>query len=351
MPLTTKAAILGTLLGAAVGDAMGLPYEGLSARRGQRLWGPPTQYRFLGHRGMISDDAEHTCLVAQALCRGGEDVEAFRRALAWGLRRWLASGALGWGRATLLACLKLLVGVSPRHSGIRSAGNGPAMRSHIIGVAITDPTRLAATVQASSRMTHTDTRADHGALAVALAAQCAAQGRSGEEFLALCRDRLPEDSAQELLDRVAQAAASAARGERPPQFAAALGYETGVPGYINATVPLAIQAWLRYRDNFEQAMIDIIESGGDTDTGASIAGGILGAGLGPQGIPERWLATLAEWPRNRAWFDRLADALADSVTQGQAVRPPSAGLGVIPRNLLFFAVIVVHVLRRRLPPY
>ncbi|MFO0811068.1 MAG: ADP-ribosylglycohydrolase family protein [Gemmataceae bacterium] len=61
-------AIAGAVLGCAVGDAIGLPYEGLSKRRGVRLLGEPDRHRFFVGRGMVSDDTEHTCMVGQSLC-------------------------------------------------------------------------------------------------------------------------------------------------------------------------------------------------------------------------------------------------------------------------------------------
>ncbi len=54
-----KAHIVGSLLGTAIGDSIGLPYEGLSRRRAKRLLGPPDRHRFLFGRGMVSDDTEH----------------------------------------------------------------------------------------------------------------------------------------------------------------------------------------------------------------------------------------------------------------------------------------------------
>src|SRR4029077_13818183 len=68
-------AIVGSILGTAVGDAIGLPYEGLSPRRARRAFGPPDRHRFLLGRGMVSDDTEHTCMVAQALMSSRNDAE------------------------------------------------------------------------------------------------------------------------------------------------------------------------------------------------------------------------------------------------------------------------------------
>jgi len=65
--MSNEKAIIGCILGTAVGDTLGLPYEGLSAARAQRLLGSPERHRFFLRRGMISDDTEYTCMVAQSL--------------------------------------------------------------------------------------------------------------------------------------------------------------------------------------------------------------------------------------------------------------------------------------------
>ncbi|HIF05444.1 MAG TPA: ADP-ribosylglycohydrolase family protein [Gemmatimonadetes bacterium] len=67
------------MLGTAVGDSIGLPYEGLSRGRAEKLLGPPDRHRFFFGRGMVSDDTEHTCMVAQSLIRSG----AYRLGWHW----------------------------------------------------------------------------------------------------------------------------------------------------------------------------------------------------------------------------------------------------------------------------
>src|SRR5713101_4712985 len=120
--------LAGVILGTAVGDALGLPREGLSRRRARKLFGPPPfHHQFLFGRGMTSDDTEHTCMVGQALLRAPSDPDRFARSLGWRLRFWLLGLPAGLGRATLRAVVKLWLGFSPHHSGVRSAGNGPAM--------------------------------------------------------------------------------------------------------------------------------------------------------------------------------------------------------------------------------
>src|SRR5438105_4572061 len=99
--------LAGVLLGTAVGDALGLPREGLLPGRARALFGgPPLGHRLLFGRGMVSDDTEHTCLVGAALLREPADPARFARALAWGLRLWLLGLPTGVGFATLRATLK-----------------------------------------------------------------------------------------------------------------------------------------------------------------------------------------------------------------------------------------------------
>ena len=85
---TLQDRLAGILLGTAVGDSVGLPAEGLSPRRRQRLLPGPWRQRFLFGRGMISDDTEHTLMVAQSLLKHPDDAAAFGRSLAWRLRWW-----------------------------------------------------------------------------------------------------------------------------------------------------------------------------------------------------------------------------------------------------------------------
>ena len=155
MPMANRRAdaLAGVLIGTAVGDALGLPMEGLTAQRQPRLFSPPLRHRLIGRYGMISDDTEHSLMVAQALLECPADPTAFQRALARRLRWWLMGLPAGVGFATLRAILKLWVGIPPSHSGVMSAGNGPAMRTALLGVYFADNAeRRRQFVAASARM-------------------------------------------------------------------------------------------------------------------------------------------------------------------------------------------------------
>ena len=353
-PLTDR--LQGLLVGVAVGDALGLPAEGLSRRRVRRLFPNGWRHRLVFGRGMISDDTEHTVFVAQGLLRHPDSPERFARRLGWSLRGWLLSLPAGIGFATLRAIGKLWLGFPPKYSGVYSAGNGPAMRVAVIGAFFADdPQRRAAYVAASTRITHTDPKALTGATAIAeLAAWIVRDALTGhpplEPFLARLRSCGPDDPDwQTLVDAIEQAARdNATVGE----LAERLGLAKGVTGYIYHTVPIAAYAWFRHGDDYQQTLTAVLDCGGDTDTVGAITGALAGATVGEAGIPEAWRSGIVDWPRSLPLLRTLAEQLATAQTTGQPVAPVRYFWPAIPlRNLLFLLIVLTHGFRRLLPPW
>ncbi|HZW26242.1 MAG TPA: ADP-ribosylglycohydrolase family protein [Gallionella sp.] len=349
-------AYIGCLLGTAVGDSLGLPYEGLSPRRGSRMFTDNGCHHLLFGKGMVSDDTEHACFAAQALVNARGDVDEFGSQLARSLRWWLLGLPAGVGYATLRSILKLWIGFAPDRSGVFSSGNGPAMRSPIIGVALGHSDEdLRSFVLRSTRITHSDPKAFYGALAVALAAyQSASEASvSPASFLNRLEALLADEPATDLLNLLRSAAESAAKGEPVSAFAAAIGSSHGISGYMYHTVPCVIQVWLRHADDFEGGLREMISAGGDTDTTGAILGAILGARVGKEGIPPDWLRDIIEWPRSVAWMERLGSAVAETFTGGGRLShcPDYFVPGVVVRNILFLLVVILHGLRRLAPPY
>lgn len=351
--MKNEKAVIGCILGTAAGDALGLPYEGMSPARARKLLGPPERYRFLFGRGMISDDTEHTCMVSQSLIESGDNVEAFTRRFAFRLRWWMLALPAGVGKATARSCVKLWLGISPSKSGVHSAGNGPAMRAAILGATIDDVPKLREFVRASSRLTHTDPKAEYGAIAIALAAREASRNDAdnADRWLEFVSQSLPGDAA-ELRELLRSAVASVASGESTRQYAIALGLDRGVSGYTYHTVPVAIHCWLSFPNDFQKAVTAAIECGGDADTTGAIVGGIVGARVGRDGIPPEWLSGISEWPRSVPWMESLGIELSRAWPNSRASRAPSTTpIAVIMRNFLFLAVVLCHGFRRLGPPY
>jgi ADP-ribosyl-[dinitrogen reductase] hydrolase len=227
------------------------------------------------------------------------------------------------------------------------------MRSAVLGALIDDVEKLRLFVQASTRITHTDPKAYYGALAVALAAWCAKRGLdSVTEFFTRYRELGPEHTSKEFDTLLMKIEASVLAGEPTELFAEKLGCRRGVSGYVYRTVPVVLHCWLSQPGDYQSAVTTMIRCGGDTDTTAAIVGAISGSGLGRIGIPQEWLDGLWEWPRSVAWMKRLAETADRAARSDSQVRPPRAvPLIGLARNAVFFAAVLVHVVRRLLPPY
>lgn len=351
--MNTADRITGCLLGTAVGDALGLPYEGLSSSRALRMLGVPDRHRFLFGRGMFSDDTEHACMVAQSLIATNRVEREFSVDFARRLRRWFLCLPAGVGLATARACVKLCLGFGPQRSGVFSAGNGPAMRSAILGAAVEDLELLKRLVTHCTRVTHTDPKAFFGAFSVALAARTACEQPpiDGRKYFALLQEQLP-DGADEFLELVERAAASSESKESTQDFAASLGLKQRVGGYIYHSAPVCLHAWLRFPNNFREAVMSVLACGGDADTTAAIVGGIVGCRVGKRGIPPEWLTPICDWPMSVSWIESLASQLDDTGDRHMAQRSLKLPVAaVVARNVVFLGVVLAHGFRRLAPPY
>ena len=353
-----KDAIIGSLLGTAVGDALGLPMEGMSKRRQGRIYPEIRGYHLLFGKGMVSDDTEHTCIVAGALISSAGEARLFTQHLKWLMKKWLIALPAGVGLATLRSLLKLWIGFSAQKSGVFSAGNGPAMRCAIIGVCFGDNrNRLKELVRISTRITHTDPKAEYGSLAVALAAFMASRHEDEpSSFLQILGSVLGEgaldDSAEEFLGLISRAVDSTKEGHSTETFAARLGLEKGISGYIYHTVPVLIHAWFRHPRDLKPALLEAIKCGGDTDTVAAILGGIVGAAVGKEGIPQEMRSNLRDWPLTLQYLESLGEKLYEVVSEGNPQNAPSIPfIGSLLRNLFFMCIVLIHGFRRLLPPY
>jgi ADP-ribosylglycohydrolase len=136
------------------------------------------------------------------------------------------------------------------------------------------------------------------------------------------------------------------------QFCQQQGMSKAVSGYCYHTLPVVLHIYLTHQNDFEQAISQSVQCGGDTDTIAAIVGGIIGARVGKSGIPKRWLQGLKDWPCLPGALSDLAQQLARVKLTGQ---PERAAYFFFPmvliRNLLFMVLVLAHGFRRLLPPY
>ncbi|CAN5473064.1 ADP-ribosylglycohydrolase family protein [soil metagenome] len=338
------------LLGTAVGDSLGLPAEGLTPNRIHKRWRGIWCQRFVFGRGMVSDDTEHTVFVAQCLLDQPSSPEFFQRRLAWKLRWWLVCVPAGIGFATLRAILKLWVGFPVSRSGVFSAGNGPSMRSAIIGAYFAgDQARIRQYVRASTVLTHSDPKAEIAAQAVASTASWA-----------VCGGVVSWASIKELRERwlgcgtgdtawqkiIADLFAAFDRQFTVAEYAQEIGMEHGVTGYSYHTVPVALYAWLKHFGDFRGTLRAVLDCGGDTDTVGAIAGALAAIN---SDIEPPWLDHVRDFPISTNFLRQLASALEDSKA-GNICKPPVFHWGFLPlRNFIFLGVVLGHGFRRLIP--
>lgn len=319
--------IAGTLLGTALGDALGLPCEGLSAKRIARRFGRLDRYHLIGRTGYVSDDTEQSALVAQSLAAQSTDPDRCARAFRRSLVGWFWRLPWGIGMATIRSCFRTMLGFS--RTGVRSAGNGSAMRAAVVGAVFFDQPeqrRLFGTAIAAS--THTDPRAVQGALFVA---ELAAVGPD------LARRIVTEPELGDALDRAVHLAM-----KRASTSEAAGILKTS--GYVVHTVPFALFCYLRYGATPLLALQECIGAGGDTDSIAAILGAWLGARHGEPGLPAHLIAELHDGPFGPSHLRALAESLA-----GGLPPPRYSWIGALVRNLALYPVVLAHGFRRLFP--
>ncbi len=264
--------VLGCLVGGALGDALGGPYEGQP--------GPVVLQADAPCR--LSDDTQLTLATCEAVCADGTISPA---SIAERFVCWFRQGRVtGMGASTLKALRDLEAGAHwalSGRKGERGAGNGAAMRVAPLAFLL-DPARpeQRTTLRDICRITHHNDEAYVGAVAVVVAVRTVVSGewRPG--------DNLPVRVAESLPDTMVKERLLAIGGLDPTTSVWEVGRQFGCSGYVAESVPLALYAAGRIgRVGFGELLREAIAAGGDTDTIASMTGQIAGAWLGLRAIP------------------------------------------------------------------
>ena len=331
--------LCGVLLGVALGDALGLPFEGLSARNVARRVGRLDRFGLVGRTGFVSDDTEQAALVAQALAQAGDDPVECRRLFRRSMVGWFARLPFGIGFGTLRACLRMMLGLSK--PGVRSAGNGAAMRAGVVGAYLADePAARRQVGFALASLTHSDVRAIEGAAFVAEVTANAFRdppGDSPERLLERSREVL---SAPPLLEAVDRALALARAGASLGDAARSLGNT----GFIVHSLGLCTYVFATRGSCPMEALEAAIRAGGDTDTHAAIVGWWVGALHGAASLPASLIDELHDGPFGPSHLRALAASLADGVAP-----PRWSWSRALLRNLALYPVVLAHGLVRLAP--
>jgi ADP-ribosylglycohydrolase len=324
--------IYGSIMGTALGDSIGLPFEGLSRQKIAKKNPKFERQTLVFSHGMFSDDTEHTLSVAQSLIESYDDEMKFQKAIKRRLQLWFLSLPAGVGLATMKAIIRSFF---ITNSGVFSAGNAPAMRSALLGVLFGhDNEKLERFVRINTIITHTDTKAYYGALTVAKATYLASLYRE-DEFFDEMYSLIADKEFREILDKVKNNLNLSTL-----DFAKVLGLEKGVGGYIYFTIPIVIHSWLRNRDDIKNAIIDVIRCGGDTDTTGAIVGSIIGARV--KKFPQKWIDGIVDFPRNIAFIDTISKELTTVFADEKPMKASSLlAWAIVVRNFLFLIIVLI----------
>lgn len=270
------------LLGTAVGDALGVPfetklsnYEPLVAWEGKSYLG--SEHHGL-KPGQYSDDTQMSLMVAESLIgnHGFNPDDLAERYVDW-----IVSGrARGYGKTTLLAITNLVNGKHWSESGIAgSYGNGTAMRAAPFGVYFrNDIHSLVAICKMDSAITHASDEAEAGSIAIGLAAAYAVNGET-KHLLGDLWNILPASKVRSTiysLDSLIESPYIT-----PEQALRVIGTKADV----RQTVPAALYCFLKF-DNYHDAVLASIKAGGDTDTTAAVVGALFAAKYGMKVIDQ-----------------------------------------------------------------
>jgi ADP-ribosylglycohydrolase len=317
MPSPTLSALqadraAGVLLGAACGDALGVPYEFGTLPLPPEGESPRMVGGGLGGYapGEYSDDTQMAVCIAEVTATGADlrDAAALDRVAA-NFVRWRSGDPADIGIQTRTVLDQVLehevpgLGAALRDAARqlyertgRAAGNGSLMRTAPVALAyLGDASALADAARAVSDLTHQDPLAGDACVLWCEGIRRAVldgglQGvRGGLAFIPA--------------DRREQWSAWLDEAERhPPDHFANNGFVVAAMQAAWSAImrtpipPDGSFAGLHFRD----ALCAAVRAGNDTDTVAAIAGALLGARWGASAVPLKWQRQVHGWPSNRA---------------------------------------------------
>ncbi len=294
----------GVAIGAAAGDALGMPLEFGPASPPERLVRDMRPGRLPA--GAFTDDTEMALALAESLLAHRPLDPAD---LAGHFVYWYRSGPADLGRQTRLVLRRIARG-EPWDAAVAavqaenpwSAGNGSVMRCWPVALAHwNDLDRLLADSRLQSQVTHPHPECVAGSAFVNAAIYHLVRGVAPQEAV----DRACDDAdLPAALRAVIREAPTKGRGDLPNT------------GWVRHTLESAVWGLLT-TDSFAEAVVQVVNLGDDADTAGAVVGALAGAAYGLEAIPAAWRATVhGEWPLRSGehWDTARLVALADRLT-------------------------------------
>jgi ADP-ribosylglycohydrolase len=282
-----------TILGGAVGDALGVPVE--FKRRGTfKVTGMTGCGTYNQPEGTWSDDTSLTLCLMENIIENGSDESLMKKFSDYLKHGYMTpyGECFDIGRTTINAIEAYRMGTPPEQcgqSGENDNGNGALMRiAPVVFLNVGDESlysRIGKT-ERYSRLTHAHPRSVFGCI---LYVEFMRQLYLGKEKGAA-------------LDCAIGIAASLKEYEK--QFSHYDRIMSGIinileqesvrsGGYVVDTLEAAVWCFFRH-DNFKDTVLEAVNLGGDTDTTGIVAGSLAGMYYGIEALPDEWVNALAK---------------------------------------------------------
>ncbi len=303
----------GVLWGQAVGDALGTTNEFLKEPRAlhDMIGGGP----FGLVPGQVTDDTHMAICLAESLAekKRYDAEDAARRYVAWSKKTFDIGNQTSATLHQVETGVKALLAGHVVWEAARrdAAANGSLMRCSPLPVFFAeDAAALRRAALDDSAITHADPRCRIAVAAFAAAIRHALTdpAATAVSMHAAARDEIAL-AARELADTPAETERAVAMLREDLELAKnddpGLGREVSTKaGYVRVAFRLAFHALLHAK-SFDRALLSVVSLGGDADTNGAIAGALLGAFFGEQGIRPDWRKKVAEACEGDAlWGDR-----------------------------------------------
>lgn len=297
----------GAMIGLAVGDALGMPTQSMSATQIVEYYGglihslmdavPQQPIAPNMPAGSVTDDTEQAFVLANRLIE--DDGRIDNDAYAQDLLRWEAKmkarGSLDLlGPSTRAALQALTDGVDPEHTGRFGTTNGGAMRATPVGIAFRPGKALAEEAWQSCVVTHNTVQGIESTMLVSAAVSFAVEGR--HDFLQKALEFVESQPTRGNWSAKASVAArvkmfmgrviSEGGTISDDEFAVILRRDCGTSVEANESVAAAFAIATLFFDRPTEALCFAASLGGDTDTIAAITGAMLGAWHGSDGFDQ-----------------------------------------------------------------
>lgn len=276
------------VFGLAIGDALGYPTEFMPLPQIKEKYGETGIIDLPESPALFTDDTQMSIAVAETLIKAGEkDIESIMAAIRDEFIKWRHSpeNYRAPGNTCLAGVSNMVKGIHWSESGVAdSKGCGSAMRVAPIGYFYQDdPEKLKEVARASGICTHGHRTAVAASVGAAYLVKLALDGISVGNMIPLLLDFTTGISKEfDQAIRKVEKCLDWADEEK------AL-YYLGEGWVGEEAVALALYCFLRYPEDYEKVVIRGANTNGDSDSIASIAGGISGAFLGIDAVPEKWI--------------------------------------------------------------